>query len=189
MKIHVIWIMYFIIIITCAWLGKRTVKESFEVNQLLINPLFIPGDRNQSTCNVFDCNFRSPPRPPSPPKPEPVKPKPIVQPAPVCPAEITLEDIRNYDLYTPEEQLIEERIAEKQQQLNELEEKSRLVEAAFNEQNQVMEESMRMRQDSIRDMELADAQRKNTSDPTQTIMSDISRKLLRIESKLGIMPI
>jgi hypothetical protein len=168
-----------------------TVKETFRASELVINPYYIPTQHTKKqTCNVFTCDYTAPPQPPPPqPEPMPIIQEPPIEVKPTCPPEITVDDIYNYDLYTPEEQMVEERIAEKQQQLNDLEQRMQLSQNDYEQKQQAMEEAMRARQDSVREMDMVDAQRKNTTDPTQTIMSDISKRLLRIESKLNIMPV
>jgi hypothetical protein len=168
-----------------------TVKETFRASELVINPYYIPTQHTKKqTCNVFTCDYTAPPQPPPPqPEPMPIIQEPPIEVKPTCPPEITVDDIYNYDLYTPAEQMVEERIAEKQQQLNDLEQRMQLSQNDYEQKQQAMEEAMRARQDSVREMDMVDAQRKNTTDPTQTIMSDISKRLLRIESKLNIMPV
>jgi len=179
--------MYSIIIIVCALLGTNALKENFEANQIIVTPSYVPHTKSTTeTCNVFNCDFRVPfvpPPPTPPPQPELV---PSVKPQPSCPVEVTLQEIKAYDLYTPEEEVIEERLAEKQQQYNEIEQKVQLLESSYHEKQKAMEESMRMRQDAVRQTELAEVQRKNMDDPTQNFMSDISKSLFKIANKLGI---
>jgi hypothetical protein len=190
MRKQVVWILYGIVIVICALLASYKTQEGFET-QLVINPFFIPESNTKQTCNVFSCDFNRPaPPPPQPtPEPRPVIAEPVWKPQPTCPQEISIEDLDKYNLYTPAENLVEERIAEKQQQLDDLEMKMQMSDSAFQKQQQAMEEAMRARQDAMRQTELADLQRKNTSDPAQSIMSDISKRLMRIEGKMNISPI
>jgi hypothetical protein len=178
--------MYSIVVLVCAWLGANALKEGFEVNQIIVNPA-LPNDKIMAqTCNVFSCDFSAPfVPPPSPPPPTQPVSEPIA-PQPSCPTEVSLEEIREYDLYTPEEEAMEERIAEKQQQYNEIEQKVQILESSYQEKQKAMEEAMRMRQDSIRQTEMAELQRKNASNPTQDFMGDISKNLFKIANKLGI---
>jgi hypothetical protein len=99
---------------------------------------------------------------------------------------VSLEESRAYDLYTPEEEAMEERIAEKQQQFNEMEQKVQTLESSYQEKQKAMAEALRMQQDSIRQTEMAELQRKNAGNPTQDFMGDISKTLLKIANKLGI---
>lgn len=193
MNKYVILFMYVIVIVVCSWLGSFSFTEMFEVNQLVVDPLYVPGDNNKVTkppCNFLDCDYSDVPEqlPPPTPEPEPPQPEPIVEQR-VCPPEVTLEEIQAYDLYSPQEQLIDERIAEKQQQYNELEEKMQIAESAYQQKQQAMEEAMRIRQDNVRQLDVAEAERKNAVDPKQDIMTDISKRLMRIETKLNILPV
>lgn len=194
MNKYVILFMYVIVIVVCSWLGSFSFTEMFEVNQLVVDPLYVPGNNNNVTktsCNVFDCDYTDVPQqlPPPIPEPEPPQPEPVVVKQHVCPPEVTLEEIQAYDLYSPQEQLIDERIAEKQQQYNELEEKMQIAESAYQQKQQAMEEAMRIRQDNVRQLDVAEAERKNAVDPKQDIMTDISKRLMRIETKLNILPV
>ena len=125
MKRTIILVLYILIILVCALIGstkpsRTAIRELFEANQLIVNPYYIPQDRQvQQTCNLFSCEYDKPPQPaplplviPTPP------PQPKKEEVKTCPKEITLEDLNDYDLYTPQEMMVEERIAEKQQQLN-----------------------------------------------------------------------
>ena len=194
---YIILFLYLLIILLCAWLASTqqfTEKEFFQVNQLVVNPFHKPIDEvselQKQTCNVFSCNYTSTtPLPKQPqPAPQPIISEPEVVEQPSCPPEITIEDINDYDLYTPEEAVIEERITEKQQQLNELEQRLQITENGFQQQQQAMAEAMRQQQSSMQQTQLANMQSNNTKDPSQDMMSDISKRLMLIQNKLGIPP-
>lgn len=177
--------MYSIVVVVCAWLGANAVKEGFETSQVIIYP-FLPNEKRVAqTCNVLNCDFMAPVVPPPPPPPPQPVPQPI-KPQPSCPVEVSLEEIKAYDLYTPEEEAIQEQIAEKQQQYNEIEQKLQILESSYKEKQNAMDEALRIRQEAIRQTEMAELQRKNTGDPTQNFMSDISKNIFKIANKLGI---
>ncbi len=192
MNKHIIFLLYIAVILTCAFLTSLVdIKETFAANELVINPYYVPTQHtSKQTCNVFDCNFDAPAPPPPPqPEPMPIFPEPPLEVKPQCPIEITADDICNFELNTPAEQAAEERLTEKLQQLEDVERKIQLFQTEYQQKTQAMDEDMRTRMDSVRQMDLLDAQRKNVIDPTQTFMGDISKRLLRIESKLNIMPV
>jgi hypothetical protein len=192
---YIILFFYLVVIFVCAWLAsirQPQSKELFQVNQLVVNPFYIPVDNTpqKQTCNVFSCNYVPPIRPPPPqPVEQPIVPEPEIVVQPSCPPEITIEDINDYDLYTPEEAMVEERIAEKQQQLNELEQKMQLTEMSFQQNQQIMDDAMRQQQGALQQTQFANTQANNTKNSSQDMMLDISKRLMLIQNKLGIQPL
>lgn len=195
---YILLFFYLLVMFICAWLAsiqQSQLKEFFQVNQLVINPFYKPVDNvtkpQEQTCNIFSCNYMSTTPPPQPPQPapQPIIPEPEVVVQPSCPPEITIEDINDYDLYTPEEAMVEERIAEKQQQLNELEQRLQITESGFQQKQQAMEEALRQQQDATQQTQVATMQANNTKNSSQDAMMDINKRLMLIQNKLGISPL
>lgn len=186
-----------IVIFIGALLGSykiRLPKEYF-VDGAIIDPTYNIFNNDNTTsppeplCNVFTCKYKPKKRRHYIPQPQPAPP--IImnsQPAPACPAEITLDDINNYNLYTPEEQEIEDKIAERQAELNELERQKAQSLAAYKEQEQATQAGMNQMIAAMNELNVASLRQQSADNvpenPIQKMLNNLDEKITRLEAKI-----
>jgi hypothetical protein len=185
-----------IIIFIAALLGsyKVTLPKEYFVDGAIIDPAYNVFNNDNITsqpeplCNVFTCKYK--PKQPLPYIPPP-QPAPIIvnsQPAPVCPTEITIDDINNFNIYTPEEQAVEDRIAEKQAELNELERQKEQSLAAYKEQEQATQAGMDQMISVINELKVASLRQQNADNvpenPIQKMLINLDEKITKLETKI-----
>lgn len=191
-----------IVIFIAALLGsyKVTLPKEYFVDGAIIDPTYNVFNNNnddnitsspEPLCNVFTCKYK--PKQPnnSPAYIPPPQPAPIIvnsQPAPVCPAEITIDDINNFNLYTPEEQAVEDRIAERQAELNELERQKEQSLAAYKEQEQATQAGMDQMISVMNELKVASLRQQNADNvpenPIQKMLINLDEKITKLEAKI-----
>lgn len=189
-----------ILIVLASVLGTRKnvlLKEPFDIGGEVVDPtynVFKNDDREleQPLCNIFTCKKKTPidvSPPPRPYFPQPAPQSVVSQPAPVCPAEVTLEDLNAYDLYTPEEQAIDEKISSKQAELYQLDKQMEQSLAAYKQQEQATTAAIDQLNSAMNDMRVAEIRAQNSNkvseDPVQKMLAHISERITKIEDKLN----
>jgi hypothetical protein len=178
-------------------LGARKTHEFFDVGGVVVNPMYNvfnnpSSEETQNTlCDVTKLECKNKPI-------RPVQPPPLIQasppnitsePAPVCAPEITLDALNDYELNTPEEQAIEDRIAAKQAELNELEKQKTQSFAAYKQQEQATSSAIDQMNSAMNDMKVAMLRQQNADNvpenPIQKMLNSLDQKVTKIEEKLN----
>lgn len=186
-----------VVIVLAAILGARKTKEFFDVGGVVINPTYnvFNNPSNEESqdilCDVTKTACKNKPiRPvPSPPLIQASPPNITSEPAPVCAPEITLDDLNDYDLYTQEEQMIDDKIAAKQVELNELEKQKAQSLAAYRQQEQATGTAIDQMNSAMNDMRVAMIRQQNADNvpenPVQKMLNSLDQKVTRIEEKIN----